>query len=274
MRFEELIEAPRNDPEELKRRTDRAKGTMDKQQAQKDKISSRASELGKKGAQQRKLNKDFKSFNMDLRKDELEKREAEKNKGSVSKNSPEKNSNNVDSQGRIEPTVNQPNQPTKPNQPNAQKSSKGKIKKEIDDTILQFIKQQIKDRKRQQGIDGDQGVEEKDVVDFAKYKYPDANPEVIDKMWAEVKGQDISMAADNKPEYDPAPQQNNAISATRDDMERRMGNREYSQGQNNYRSNYRSNYQSKSDKVDKVMSSLRKLSKKDLIKFRELINNG
>ena len=160
MRFSDIInEAPKNDPEELKRRLARTKDVHDKRDAEKAERSKRASELGKKGAQARALNKDFKAFNKDLRKDELERREQEQN---------------------AQPQNVERDPPASPN--NASLSDAEK------DLIAPFIKNQIRDRKRKRGIEGDQGVEERDVLDFAKEKYPNADPSEIESLWKQVTG--------------------------------------------------------------------------------------
>lgn len=281
MRFSEIInEAPRNDPEELKRRTDRAKGALDKQSAEKAKISSRASELGKKGAQQRALNKDFKEFNKGLRKDELEKRDREKQASDNKHEEPSPQEPHVDSRGRTEPTIGDDGQ-AQADASNPENTTND-FKAEVDDTILSFLKQQIKAHKRKRGVEGDQGVEERDVIEFAKHKYPKVDPTQIDKIWAEVKGHGSSvanmntsaMAADAGGDYNKggAPDDNkvkdlDAKVKKQTDRQERSTSRNQGGGRNQQS-------QTQEFSMGNVMSKLRDMDEKDIKKFKEFLQNG
>lgn len=163
MRFSDITnEAPKNDPEELKRRLDKAKGINDKRDQEKADRSQRASDLGKKGAEARSFNKDLKATGMDIRKDELAKRDQE-----VS-------AQDAGGQG-------EPEQSTSPEQ----SANLNDTEKQL---VAPFIKSQIRDRKRKRGVEGNQGVEEKDVLDYAKEKYPNVDPEELEAVWKKITG--------------------------------------------------------------------------------------
>jgi hypothetical protein len=274
MRFSEIVnEAPRNDPDELKRRTDRSKGVLDKQAADKAKISSRASELGKKGAKQRALNKDLKAFNKDLRKDELEKREREAKSAENGHREPDPQKPVNDGDGINKPSVADSGQ----SDIDAQNTSgiPNDVKSEIDDTILMFLKQQIKSHKRKRGIEGDQGVEERDVIDFAKHKYPDVDPMQIDRLWIEVKGGSNAVSlSDVGSEYKSGETSNASYSGK--DLDKKLNNRRKERSRSNSPRRYQqTNYTDDEElSVGNVISKVSDMSNKDMKRFKDLISNG
>ncbi len=157
MRFKDLFEAPRNNPADLAKKVG---SVNDAERDRKETIRKRNSSNGKLGAQTRAMNKDFKALNKELKNDAKAKA--------------------ADQQAAVEP---------EPNKPNTDMSSAEK------DLIAPFIKSQIRDRKRKRGVEGDQGVEERDVLDYAQEKYPNVDAQELEGLWKQVSGGDSSPKA-------------------------------------------------------------------------------